>query len=82
MIPHITVPFDYQSMIYKQIKMEGFMVNRWFSEFPEGVGQLAEWIHQVRLLPKHNIFLTIRHPSQNSMLCFLRHEFPFKKCYV
>ncbi|ODM99750.1 Prostaglandin reductase 1 [Orchesella cincta] len=43
------VPFDYQSMIYKQLRLEGFMVNRWFSEFPEGVGQLAEWIHQGKL---------------------------------
>lgn len=25
------------------------MVNRWFSEFPEGIGQLAEWIHQGKL---------------------------------
>ncbi|OXA64243.1 prostaglandin reductase 1 [Folsomia candida] len=38
------VPFDYGTMIYKQIKMEGFMVVRWWQEWFQGVSQLRDWI--------------------------------------
>ncbi|CAG7823438.1 unnamed protein product [Allacma fusca] len=40
------VPFDYASMVYKQIRMEGFMINRWFNEWKDATLQLAQWIHE------------------------------------
>jgi len=38
------VPLDYGSLIYKQIRMEGFMVLRWQSEWFQGLEQLRDWI--------------------------------------
>jgi len=38
------VPFDYFSLIYKQIKMEGFMVLRWQKEWLDGITQMRDWI--------------------------------------
>lgn len=31
-------------IIAKQLKVEGFIVNRWFNQWPAGVEKLAEWI--------------------------------------
>ena len=45
-----TVPFDYFSLVYKNIKMEGFMVQRWEKEWLEGIYQLRDWIIEVSLL--------------------------------
>jgi hypothetical protein len=42
-----TVPFDYAALVYKQIRMEGFLVYRWMSEWKEGAMQLVKWIHEV-----------------------------------
>lgn len=35
----ITVPFDYVSMIYKNIKMEGFVVYRFGRDWMKGIHQ-------------------------------------------
>lgn len=43
------VPFDYASLIYKNIKMEGFMVMRWAKEWLEGIHQLRDWIVEGKL---------------------------------
>jgi prostaglandin reductase 1 len=38
------VPFDYAALIYKNIKMEGFMVLRFAKEWYDGISQLRDWI--------------------------------------
>lgn len=43
----LLVQFDYTSMIYKQIKMEGFLVNRWFPEWGPAIGELIGWVKDV-----------------------------------
>lgn len=43
------VPFDYQTMIYNQVKMEGFMVLRWKNEWFEGLNQVRDWIKEGKI---------------------------------
>jgi len=43
-----TVPFDYGTFIYKQIRLEGFIVNRWSSEWFDALNQIRDWIIEVR----------------------------------
>jgi prostaglandin reductase 1 len=38
------VPIDYFSMIYKNLRMEGFMVMRWQKQWFEALHQLRDWI--------------------------------------
>jgi prostaglandin reductase 1 len=42
------IPMDYFSLIYKNIRMEGFMVLRWSKEWFDGVNQIRDWIIDVR----------------------------------
>ena len=35
------------SLIGRQIKMEGFTVDRWQSEYPEAGKQLVQWVKEV-----------------------------------
>jgi hypothetical protein len=41
------VLFHYPSLIYKQIKIEGFLVNRWFSEWGPALQELIGWVKEV-----------------------------------
>lgn len=43
------VPFDYNSLIYKNIRMEGFMVGRWSAEWFKGITQLRDWVVEGKL---------------------------------
>jgi len=49
------VPFDYWSLIYKNLKMEGFMVMRWQKEWLEGIHQLRDWIIEGKLKVQETI---------------------------
>lgn len=37
------------SMVSKQLKMQGFLVNRWIDRWPEGIQQNLEWIKEGKL---------------------------------
>lgn len=37
-------------LVFKQIKMEGFLVHRWLDRFQEGMDQMSTWIQEVRLV--------------------------------
>jgi prostaglandin reductase 1 len=43
------VPFDYATLIYKNIKMEGFIVYRFKDEWLDGINQLRDWIIEGKL---------------------------------
>jgi len=45
----VKIPFDYGIMIYKQIKMEGFVITRWKDQFPEGIKQVAQWMQEGKI---------------------------------
>ena len=38
------VPCAEPSFVFKQLKMEGFLVHRWMDRFPEGTRQMLKWI--------------------------------------
>jgi hypothetical protein len=38
---------DYGALIYKNIRMEGFMVMRWKNEWFDGINQLRDWVLEV-----------------------------------
>lgn len=37
------------TFVFKQLKMEGFIVNRWISRWTEGINQNLEWIKEGKL---------------------------------
>ena len=43
-----TGPSLWPLMISKQLKMEGFLVNRWQHHHREAVGHLTRWLEEVR----------------------------------
>merc|ERR1719245_345441 len=49
-VPAITL-----AMISKQLKMEGFLVNRWQDRWMEGVLQMAQWIREGKIKPQETI---------------------------
>ena len=36
-----------QSILFHQLKVEGFIVHRWIKEWPECFKQMSEWIAEV-----------------------------------
>jgi len=45
----VKIPFDYATLIYKSIRMEGFLVTNWVKEYPEGIAQMSQWIQEGKL---------------------------------
>ena len=35
------------TFVFKQLKMEGFLIHRWINRYQEGMDQMLEWIQQV-----------------------------------
>lgn len=35
------------TFIFKQLKMEGFLVHRWLNRWMEGLAQMSQWIREV-----------------------------------
>ncbi|MEE6518739.1 hypothetical protein FKM82_029909, partial [Ascaphus truei] len=44
-----TGPYIQTSMIFKQLRMEGFLVHRWQDRYPEGQQQLLKWVSEGKL---------------------------------
>ncbi|XP_067117525.1 prostaglandin reductase 1-like [Osmerus mordax] len=44
-----TGPYPHTSMVFKQLKMEGFLVNRWQHKNPEGIRRLLAWAKEGKL---------------------------------
>ena len=50
------------SLIFKQLRMEGFLVQRWLDRHQEGTNQMAQWVKEVRSIHPSTFqlfFLTI-----------------------
>lgn len=50
-----TAPILQPPIIEKQLKVEGFIVSRWFDRWKEGVTQLSQWIQEGKLKYKETI---------------------------
>ena len=44
-----TAPTCEATFVFKQIKMEGFNVQRWIGRWMEGLTQMAQWIQEVNI---------------------------------
>lgn len=42
-----TGPYDTSLIITKQLRIEGFLVNRWLNRWLEGLTQLKQWVQEV-----------------------------------
>lgn len=54
--PVLTSPLSEADIIWKQLRIEGFLVGRWKDRWMEGINQLKEWILQGKLKYKETIF--------------------------
>lgn len=43
------------SIVFKQLRIEGFIVLRWLKRFPEGISQLIEWISSGKIKPREHV---------------------------
>ncbi|XP_061921991.1 prostaglandin reductase 1 [Entelurus aequoreus] len=50
-----TGPFPHMTMIFKQLKMEGFMQSRWEKKNPESLRRLMGWLKQGKLQIREHI---------------------------
>ncbi|KAG0725612.1 Prostaglandin reductase 1 [Chionoecetes opilio] len=48
-MPALTSPFSEATVIWKQLRFEGFIVTRWNDRWMEGIHQLKAWIVQGKL---------------------------------
>merc|ERR1719500_348453 len=49
------VPATTWAMVSKQLKMEGFLVNRWKARWQEGVLQMAQWISEGKIKAQETV---------------------------
>jgi len=52
----VKVPSAQRQFVFKQLKMEGFIVSRWDDRFLEGVKQMAQWIKEGKLKYKETVY--------------------------
>ncbi|XP_054608725.1 prostaglandin reductase 1-like [Dunckerocampus dactyliophorus] len=50
-----TGPFPHMTMIFKQLKMEGFMQSRWEKKHPESLRRLMGWLKEGKLQNREHI---------------------------
>jgi prostaglandin reductase 1 len=49
------VPVDYLTLIYKQVRMEGFIVTRWSKQWFDGLNQMRDWILEGKIIVEETI---------------------------
>ena len=49
------IPAYHRNIIFKQIKIEGFMVTRWMDRWVEGITQMATWIAQGKIKAEETV---------------------------
>ncbi len=49
------IPAYHRALIFKQLRMEGFMVFRWLDRWQEGIIQMATWILQGKIKAEQTI---------------------------
>ncbi|KAJ1531114.1 hypothetical protein ONE63_005936 [Megalurothrips usitatus] len=61
------------SMVFKQLKMEGFVVSRWRSRFPEALDQMYAWIKEGKLKYQEHVYEGFEN-MPNALIGLLRGE--------
>lgn len=49
-------PRPFSTILIKQLRVEGFIVSRWASRWPEGQARMAEWLREGRLSYRETIY--------------------------
>merc|ERR1711934_196002 len=49
------IPSIQGSMVFKQLKMEGFIVSRWANRWNEGITQMAQWVNEGKIKTQETI---------------------------
>lgn len=49
-------PLPYGYILLKQARVEGFIVTRWMSRFPEGIAAMAGWLREGRLQYRETVY--------------------------
>jgi len=44
--------FVQPALVFRELRMEGFIVSRWFPRWSEGVNQMATWIKQGKIVAR------------------------------
>lgn len=52
---HLSGPYPHLPILFKQLKMEGFLQGRWAHKHPESLKRLMAWVKEVPLLLAHVI---------------------------
>jgi NADPH-dependent curcumin reductase CurA len=42
--------------LMKQLRVEGFLVSRWFERWPEGIARMAEWMKAGRVQNRETVY--------------------------
>jgi NADPH-dependent curcumin reductase CurA len=51
-----TGPRPFGQILLKQLRVEGFIVSRWLSRWPEGQARMAEWLREGRLTYRETVY--------------------------
>ena len=63
---HCAVETITPDILWKQLKIEGFIVHRWLKDWPVAFKEMAQWIQEVRLCSYcKKLFIITLHPALN-----------------
>ena len=66
-------PVVQPAMVFKQLKMEGFVVSRWHDRFPEAIDQMYAWIKEGKLVTQEHVYEGFEN-LPNALIGMLRGE--------
>jgi NADPH-dependent curcumin reductase CurA len=49
-------PRPFGSILMKQLRVEGFLVSRWFERWPEGIARMSEWLKAGRIQNRETVY--------------------------
>lgn len=49
-------PRPFSAMLMKQLRVEGFLVSRWFDRWPEGIVRMAQWIAEGKIQSRETVY--------------------------
>lgn len=52
---YFSAPILQPALVFKQLKMEGFLVFRWQDRYEEGLAQLQQWVKEGKLKYKETV---------------------------
>lgn len=69
------VPILQPTFIFKQLKMEGFVVTRWLDRWPEGIEQLKKWTDEGKLKYRETVTEGFEQLPQATIAMLQGHNF-------